>query len=432
MNFSDFILEKSDRETQTEYKNFFELIKQEGRITYSKTPIKKDNRSPNSYTIRADLGNDPIKYFETMGKSLPRKLTVEPSTVAISGTYDTFKVTYDKKTFYIVNSNASRGSSTTYFKTKDLTPDIIGLGGKTVAKTDLKKYVTAWLLTSRFDKTAVSKLIKIVNACYDSDKSEVEIPNLNFNQKDLKTISKDFGEILAGFWLINNQKFTKINFPEGSNYPLVDLFAIKGTQKRPISVKSGGGSNTPITNILDNILELDPSTLTQKEQKLIDALKLIGTQSLAEGPLKSAAKLRTPGYKAVSKVTGPITETTALQNFIANMSEEEMKEKFADLFKLSTPSDKSFSVLINTPPETKVGLILGPLTADLVKELNDEDNKKTLTGLVQKVDVQQLNVDVYNSKVVFKMKAFKDSTFKFGWGGGATTYKRVRVGFKLS
>ena len=95
MNFSDFILEKSDRETQAEYKNFFELMKQEGRITYSKTPIKKDNRSPNSYTIRADLGNDPIKYFETMGKTLPRKLTVEPSTVAISGTYDTFKVTYD-------------------------------------------------------------------------------------------------------------------------------------------------------------------------------------------------------------------------------------------------------------------------------------------------------------------------------------------------
>ena len=222
MKFYDFINEKN--EVLDLYKYFFELMKNEGKMSYSSTPIKKDDRSPNKYTIRVDIGNDPLKYFSGMKKTLSSKLVYRPSSVSISGLYDGFEIEYEKNVYYIINVNAKNGKSVALFKTKDLTPDAIGLGGKSLTKREIKKYVTAWLLSSKFDRTAVHKLIKVIDLCYDSPKDVVSLPDLNFSTKDLKTISKDFGEILAGFWLINNQEFREIEFPAGSNFPLVDLF----------------------------------------------------------------------------------------------------------------------------------------------------------------------------------------------------------------
>lgn len=428
MGFHNYLTEKANPKIRADYNNFHKALEKESGIVFAKTPISTNPKSPHYYELRADVGNDVLKFFSSI-----RGMTAEVSDVSISGTYDTYKIHYKKEYFYFVNkTNRSTSKSKVYFNTKDLAPDNMGVGGSIMNKSEIKKRVEAWLMASRFDSTATSKLIDLTRYAYDSKDSVVKFPDMPFGDKDLKTISKDFGEVLAGFWLINNQKFSKIEFPAGSNFAFVDLFAIRGNDRYSVSVKSGGGSSTPMSNIVSNIMNIPKEMVTKKEEELIKVMKIIALRSLDKGPLEAAGVMETDSYKIITRAMGvKSVEYMQLVNFLAEMPEEEIRKKFSKLFELSSPSDKSFQTLSQATPDAKVGLLLGPLTLMLVKELNSDENKSTLSNIVRKVDVHQLNVDVKKDRIIYSMKKFSESSFKFSWGGGATTYKRVRVGFKI-
>lgn len=385
--------------------------------------IPRSKNSPNTYIIKGII-QDPIEMFTHL------KMDIQTSDINMSGAYETYKINYNNFDYYYVNRVPKDKSEIVHFKTKELTPDIMGFGSGEYNKSGVSEKAIQWVQESKFPEAVQNELIDITIQAQHSSESTVPISS-SFGNKDLKTMSKDYGEILASFWLLNNQKFDTIEYPSGSNFAFVDLFGIKENKRYPISVKSGKGSTSPLTNILDVIKKTN--TQHPEETKLIKVMKILALNPLEQGPLLASKYLETEPCKIIANACNTTTQdlsTEIIKEFIQDLSEEQIRTSFSKMYKMSSPDNNSFEKLSGAHIDAKLGLVLGPLAGLLRYQLNSDKNKEILSEIVNKVDVHQLNVDVKKDKIVYSMKAFKDMKFKFDWGGGATTYKRVRIGFR--
>ena len=390
-----------------------------------------------SWHVRAAVGVDPVDFFKQF-----KDIKIKDSTESCSGTYDTFDITIADvgKTLFVNQTRSAGDTKAQALTTKQLTPDAFHLGGQELTPSEIKKEVKTSIksmnkLTEDTKKFLLALLEKADEKGKSIDISDI-LPPDEVSKRDLATISKDFGEILAGIWACRNIGFTKAYFPPAINEPLADFYGIRGKIRYPISVKSGGGSSTTVGNLTDVLEEhmKDPEYIkgfSKTEQKLLDVLFILKDASVMEGIVQSNDKLQTPGYKALCKAMDSKQPSlshidTWLHSFKTNSQIKKALAPFHDT--MNKQVDKSSWTKLKD--KGIIGFVIGPMGHHLTEVLTKKYDKE-LTTMVRQITLVQLNIDVKKNTLVAKHEKFKNLKFKFSWGGGAPNPNRNKIGFKV-
>ena len=266
-------------------------------------------RSGVSYNIRAAVGVDPVEFFSQF-----KDIKLKPSAESVSGTYDTWEIEVKGVgSSLFVNQTRSAKSGKAFLNTKQLTPDAFNLGGNTLSPSGIKIQVKLAILTMANLNDDVKKFLVDLLDKADEKGNVIDISNITpseeISSKDLATISKDYGEILAGIWACKNMGFSQVYFPSAINEPLADFYGIRGRIRYPISVKSGGGSSTTIKNLTDVLDQhmKDPTyieSFNETEKNLLNVLFTLRDRSVMEGIVESNKILNTPGIRSLAKIIG--------------------------------------------------------------------------------------------------------------------------------
>ena len=375
-------------------------------------------------------------------------ITVSRAATSKSGKYETFDLLFIKpvsgvpantRIAYVNNVAAGKAGGEVHFKTKELTPDRLGLAGKELTINEIISHTKKALGTSQYHPDIIEWLNDLLIVAGKSRSPKVAIKNQHLAKSDLATVSKDFGEIISAVWAIKNLKFNRIFFPSAINEPLVDFYGVSGRTRYPVSVKSGGGSGTSIGNVMNRVAGRmdDPKFKSQfnpTEWKLIEMMKIIHESPVVPGILKAHQFLSTKAIGMVAKTMGvgekAITAET-IEKFIAKHDLEEVQEMLEPFYNHTKRrvSQKTWDDIESLPK--KYGVIVSPLGYHLMDLLNNnQDYINTLTKLVSAIDVLQLNVDVYAESMSFKFSKFRESKFKFDYHANAKSPAQNKFGFK--
>lgn len=341
---------------------------------------------------------------------------------------------------YWVNSVAG-GSTSSLFRSKELTPDSLGastLLGQNLTKSKLIEATTA-SLSSKYKPSIANELVKLLNYA-DTNLSSIQInPPLQFQTADINTIGKDFGEILCAVWLFNNQGLDYVKFPRVSNERLVDFSGVKDGLLKPVSVKSGAGSKVTITNII-NFLEKDielqnnhfhVSRLSTHPYYFV--FDIIEKNSMKEGMLELHKKLNTDSVKELTEALGIRKENLSyfnLQNWVKNTSIPDIKlklQKFYEVNKYGIPTNEIWN-RVERGSADRMWIVISPLGESLYHILNeDEKIQEGLNDFAKKIQISQCNIILTQRTMKFQIRKFQDIKFEFGWAGYSAGNK---LGFK--
>lgn len=358
----------------------------------------------------------------------------------ISGTYFTYNLTTTKKVSSVekgvtipwVNSYSGKtAAGSRLFGGKELTPDSLGLAGKTF---DSQKVMTlvAKKVKDKYEKPVADSLIKLLKQA-DTNKSSVDLdPNLNFKSTDLAKISSDYGEILASIWAMRALRFKKVSFPSRSNEPLVDFYGVRFGVEYPISVKSGGGGKVTIQNIIDAISKRAKSASKSdlSEEKSLVIFKTVNENNTKQGMVELHKIMKTKSIQALSKITKISIAKMSHQNlkeWVENIPREEQIKLLKPWWEINKHGKPSSIVLEGSDDYRLIGSPLGESIHRILNE--DRGIKQSLINVARQVTLIQANVDVTNRKILFQSNYFKDADFKFDWAGYAGGNK---LGFKMS
>tara|TARA_Y100000590_G_scaffold18320_1_gene21837 strand:+ start:4397 stop:5710 length:1314 start_codon:yes stop_codon:yes gene_type:complete len=434
LKFRAFIPEGKASPEQKEVKDYISTL-----LTPLGIKVTGGAKAGTTWHIRAAVGTDPKAFFNQFSE-----VTIKDSAESVSGTYDTYEITVKGVgTALFVNQTRSAGAGAeASLTTKQLTPDAFMLGGQEVTPAEIKAQVKTSIKTmAKLGDNTKAFLIDLLDKANERgnsiDISDV-LPNPAMSKRDLATISKDYGEILAGIWACRNIGFRKVYFPSAINEPLADFFGIKGRLRYPISVKSGGGSSTTVKNLTD-VLEQhmqDPEYIkgfSTTEKALLDVLFVLKDSSVMEGIVEANKILVTPGIKALSKAMGVRsaslnlnTISNWLDSFKANSQIKNALGGFYDA--MGKYVDKNSWKRLKG--KGIIGFVIGPMGHHLTEVLTKEYNTE-LTTMVRQITLVQLNIDVKKTALVAKREKFKNLKFKFSWGGGAPNPNRNKIGFKV-
>lgn len=431
-SFKDYITEDIIETTFKKYLNV--VVKGEG--------IKLTASSRHGVHIRFPLqDSDIIPFFKR------HNIKAEVSDRQLSKSYDTYVLTLltgindvlvkGSTLFYVNNTLSVSGSKT--LKTKQLTPDAIGVAGKELSAGQIKTIIDDFLNSdSHMPDNTKFFLKELTDTVYNGGKGKsIDISDIKYElgKADLATVSKDFGELLVSMWIIKNLGFRKAFFPVASNEPLVDLYGMRLGIPYPISVKSGGGSKVAIKNILNSVKKKlnDPmfaDHLNKTELKAVDILKTLADKPAHDGIITGHKILKSKGIKTLSKITGiPVSALSkeTIKGWVATKDKDELKELLQPFYKdlKSKPGDKMWK-----QSSDKARFVIGPLGESLWKMLNQETwITDTLSKLANMIIIIQVNVDVKAGKIIFGTHKFKTAKFKFGWPGYSSGNK---LGFTMS
>ena len=144
------------------------------------------------------------------------------------------------------------------FVTKNLVPKKITTltFDKDIGGTNIKRQVEKWLSgrakkQHKLEPKQVKYLIRLMAAIRRVPKNgSINVGPPPFSSKDVKTIAKDYSEILGCIWCTTKhyeQGVGKVNIPSSENLPLADILVPSGKKLRPynlVSVKTKSGSPT--------------------------------------------------------------------------------------------------------------------------------------------------------------------------------------------
>jgi len=396
--------------------------------------IKHTNDSRHSIHVRFPLkGNmkDFNNFFNEIG------ISVTDSTASLSKQFETYDLTQTTEmdgidvgsTMHWVNNVAGMDTKANrLFGGKELTPDNLHLAGKELTLDEIISETNNTLM-DLFEPNIVNELDNLMTLA-QTTASVIEIPkNLSFNPTDLKTISKDFGEVLASIWAITNLKFKKAYFPEKSNEKLVDFYGTRMNIRYPISVKSGEGGKVTIQNIMDAISNRKKtSKLTHDDEKSLAIFKIVNENSAKATMLKLHQKFKTKPIKLLGKLMkvdfDDIT-LTSLKKWLGQYSNEKLQE-------LLLPFHNSMNTHITDSVwkrDDQLRFVISPLGENIWKYLNENKAiQQSLTNVAKQVLLIQVNIDVKSSLIKFQHNRFKDAEFIFGWAGYTAGNK---LGFKM-
>jgi hypothetical protein len=251
-----------------------------------------------------------------------------------------------------------------------------------------------------------------------------------YNASDLTTISKNYGEVLAGLWALNNLDFSKMYFPKISNLALIDIYGEKDGEDFPISVKSGGGGKVTIQNILDALEDkVREGKVKPEEQKSYVVFQTVKKNGAREGILALNKYFKTKPIKELSKLMKTPIEDINLQTM------KEWLDSYGsnnDIKKAIEPFLQSMKTKLTDAiwqRNDRIRFIISPLGEWTWKFLNaNDDIRGSMTDLARQLSLIQVNADIKQSSLVFRHNRFEDAEFIFGWAGYAAGNK---LGFKM-
>ena len=418
-----------------------------------------------------------------------------------SGKFDSWDITFNKdvdyftktlssgKAYGIVSAIDFTNGVKQVIGDKDLTPDSLKLAGDYTSQADIVSRANAAISAKVHNETYRDFCLELIKAVQLQGKvfttvDDVEGVNKEFeinydlgeyvdkiDPKSIKTIQKDFGEVLGGIFMFNliGKTGSGLNFPTESNLELVDFF-FNGLQ---ISSKAGGGAKASAggyITAIENSMKEGNWSLTPAEDKVFkDVLNPLKGDATKE-PKNTVYLPRAGGSTTFSNAInmfnihkcktwnnwigatgispGNVNRDTIIQSFIdlkeAGKLQKTLKSYFS-VAKVGTSSGKN-GKLVNALVKAKneeqataaldqiideevydilIGLILYPGTKELAEVLNTK-YADTLTSLINKaLSVKQLYLDLYikTSSIRFKMKAMENSNFKIGSLNGIDSWK---------
>lgn len=381
--------------------------------------IKLTHSSRGGKHIRFPLDCDYVAFFNQYN------IDCTPLYPSISGTFESFTLLSDNESIIWVNNCVGLNTSVgKIFNTKDLTPDNLGISGIIVNYDSVVEN-----LKKKYDTITHTPLIEMLEKvdCKDND---ISIDKLPFNDKDLATISKDYGEILSSIWVLKKFNFDKIEFPTKSNEKMVDFYGYRYGVKYPISVKSGNGSKVNLQNIIDLTLSQSKDMTTIESEIALKVIKTVNDLSVKDSIIELHKQFNTEGIKELSNLLNvPVKDITTqhITKFIQNHTVNELKTILNPLFNsLNTKLKESTW----DKTDDKMRFIISPLGENIWKVMNnDVELRESLCRLANKITLLQVNIDVKSDKIIFDSNKFKDSKFEFNWAGYSSGNK---LGFKMT
>jgi hypothetical protein len=446
--------------------------------------------------LRVEIdSNDPIEDIESfLSINGINSNDYEISTGNYSGKFESWELKFKKDVNFfgkVLKSGESYGVVSAVDFTngvkqvigdKDLTPDSLALSGDYSTQTDIVSLSSSAIKSRVHDLDYQQFCLELINAMQQHKKvfssvDDIEGINQEFiikydlskysnkiDAKSVKTIQKDFGEILGGIFMFSiiGKTGTGLSFPKESNMELVDFF-FNGLQ---VSSKAGKGAKASASGYISAIeksMELGKWMLTPEESKVFNDVL---------NPLKPNATTEPANTKYLTRSRSSATFSNSINLFnihlgsgslwnywvsstqlsAGNVNRDAIIQSFIDLrdsgklyatlskylqmsgIKSSSgKSGKLVNGLIKASDEKQasealdsildeglydilIGLIVYPCSKELAKEINTK-YADTLTSLINKaLSVKQLymDLDIKKDQIKFKLKAMENSNFMVG------------------
>ena len=400
---------------------------------------------------------------------------------AKSGTYKTYKITIINPVkvgkykaspgdiVYIIDNLKAQSN----IQNKMLTPDGLGLGGKTFKNIDEIKKVVDRKLSELVKSKSISEphrefMILLIDSLRSISREYSSVEELTagltdqitfkgdygdyISDSDVLKIAKDFGEILGGIYMLQkvNSGELGLSFPVAANEPLVDFY-IGG---QGLSMKAGQGASASLSNVA-KLIESDPKKWealmsTDNEKLMLQVVRLFGNETAFKGMFKVAELINAPGWEYLKELLGDknITAdkldakelTKWVRDYFTN-NPDEAYEKFSIYFNRlnKRPADwnnKELQIQDAVARKEGYGLIFSPLAYTVKDSLNNNDLLiDALASVVQKFDVLQLYIDLkINTKKKYHkylLKKFAEGKFKFNATPSVNMPVRNKFSFKM-
>ena len=321
---------------------------------------------------------------------------------------------------------------------KALTPNELGLGGKTIPKNKFLSTVRAAIDSCKVVPPHVKKFL------HDFvEKSESSTMRLNesvsqINDADIKVIEKDFGEIAGAWWFINNydKNLDRVEFPAQIATPLVDYYVYyKNGIKLKVSAKAREGAAPSISNVYKMI---ENKRFTGKEQQVKNFIAAIVNNSGREGIVASAKLFKSEWYKIISKLMKDDNLTDEkIETWLSTFkSPSSLYTYLQDNYYSQIKRSASLPIIqrIFSSKAKRSGIVTSPMAYSLVDEVNQNKSYlEFLTKACNSESIQQLYLEINKrSKAInYTVKEFKDSQFEFEYHSNAGDPGANKIGFKL-
>jgi hypothetical protein len=321
---------------------------------------------------------------------------------------------------------------------KVLTPDGLGLGGKTVSKRDYVKTANLSIDQCKLVAPHVKEFLKLFVSKSDKTNTTFAKAVKDISDKDLAIIAKDFGEIAGAWWFLNNydNDIVAIEFPARSNEPLVDYYGVyKNKLKIGVSAKAGGGAAPSISSVWNMIGKKSFSDINDK--KVHNFIGAVVNNSGTEGIVQAAKVMGSKLYSLVGDIIGKSTYTADdIEKWFKQFNDPKVAhDQLTNVFyskigksaKLST-----FEEIWKVSSKKRNGAILSPMAYALIDEVNaNKKNTDFLTDIVRTNNIEQLYVHLSKTSLKYELKGFKDSNFIFEYHSNAANPGGNKIGFKL-
>ena len=357
---------------------------------------------------------------------------------------------------------------------KALTPKKFGLGMKPVNADQLYRKISTILEScSKANNSSSPISARVARLCLDildcANKGDAECyPEKNIqdiSQSDpteFGIITSDFGEVAGALYYLRykSSKFKAVKFPEEENEKLIDYILITSDgNDYPVSAKSGEGGKPSFTDLKSEFMLLESKNLIPKKYKEAYKILQILEKPLFVGIVEAAECINGPGWKELVKIlknpklkSGYTHGMPQMENFKDIMKDLTYPEcmKAPGNFRLlwdAVNSEEDKNAAIRTINDKTLGpgsrrkswgILFHPLTIEIMKWLNDENNggSELLTMAARMRNIDQVYLDVLGSKnkvggFRFSIKSFSDAKFKFESPSSASYPLNNRIGFKL-
>jgi hypothetical protein len=322
---------------------------------------------------------------------------------------------------------------------KSLSPDGLGLGGKTITKRDYLKTANTAIDACTLVAPHIKEFLKVFLEKSKVTNSVLNTATKDISGKDLAIIAKDFGEVAGGWWFLNNydSDVTSIEFPARSNEPLVDYYGVyTNGLKIGVSAKSGSGAAPSISSVWNMIGSRIFTDMNDK--KVHNFIGAVVNNSGTEGIVKAAKAMDSPLYKTVGKLIGkPLTYTADdIEKWLKQYKDPKeahtlLTKEFYDKIGRTVPLT-SFEKIWKIPTSKRNGTILSPMAYALITEVNaTKKNTDFLTDIVRANNIEQLYVNLSATTLKYELKGFKDSNFIFEYHSNAANPGGNKIGFIL-
>ena len=209
--------------------------------------------------------------------------------------------------------------------------------------------------------------------------------------------------------------------------------------------EGGAPSIKTIIKEIDNVYK----TPSQEEKKVIDILKILGTQVSGETTsdkiLKIAMRLEFEGYNYLKKVIGKSDiNVKDIDSFVRNIAKtydtapvriKEFRKIFDPYFKILTKGvkDESLGVIFTTDSFPKYSSsVIAPLGYWLIGYMNSLPSFiQVLNNVSRSLKTEQIYLNLTPSSLVFSKKIFEQAEFKFEYGGNAKNADNTGIKFSM-